>query len=232
MPTSIPARRRFLLTGGLWAVPSLAKEDMTSTDPEGRLAALQQFIATKKFRAEGLYTGVLNEAARLRYETWVNELAQGLMALPPSEQNKAAVLGLFRPTMERFQVADSEDRDRFLAYLKELMDIFRIESSDGLLDKWRYGFDPREPLDGTNAKAISAMSPAERELLDQLSGLNSSNAEGQLRRLLGTPAADAPAMKIWLLAPDASSSITLSSTEGSLRLTWRAQNRFLYSRKL
>ena len=232
MQTSIPVRRLFLVAGALWAVPSLGKDDMTSTDPEGRLSALKQFIATKKFLADGLYKGVLNEAVRLRYETWVNELAQRLMALAPSELNKAAVLGLFRPTMERFDVADSVDRDRFLAYLQELMDILKIESSDGLLDKWRYGFDPREPLEATNAKAISAMSPAERELLEQLSGLNSSNAEDQLLRMLGTPEADAPAMKIWLLTPDASSSISLSSTGGSMRLTWRSKNRFLHSRKL
>ena len=37
---------------------------------------------------------------------------------------------------------DSEERDRVLFYAEEVMDILEIESSGGLLSRWRYGFDP------------------------------------------------------------------------------------------
>jgi len=36
---------------------------------------------------------------------------------------------------------DSEEKDRALSYMEEIMDIYGIESSDGRLNKLRYGFD-------------------------------------------------------------------------------------------
>lgn len=56
------------------------------------------------------------------FHSWANPAGQG----PP-------VLGLFKPVMKKFDPAEGEDQDRFVGYLEELMDIFRIESSDGLL---------------------------------------------------------------------------------------------------
>ena len=35
-----------------------------------------------------------------------------------------------------------EECDRLLHYMEEIMDITSITSSDGLLNEWRYGFDP------------------------------------------------------------------------------------------
>lgn len=35
--------------------------------------------------------------------------------------------------------------DRGLTYMEELMDIYGIESFDGRLNIWRYGFDPNDP---------------------------------------------------------------------------------------
>ena len=37
---------------------------------------------------------------------------------------------------------DSEDQDQFCASIEALMDIVGLESSGGLLNKWRYGFIP------------------------------------------------------------------------------------------
>jgi hypothetical protein len=39
---------------------------------------------------------------------------------------------------------DSEERDRILSYLEEIMEILGIESSHGLLNEWRYGFDSHD----------------------------------------------------------------------------------------
>ena len=47
----------------------------------------------------------------------------------------------FAAELERFTEPDTEERERFCGYLEEIMDIVGIESSDGLLNGWLYGFD-------------------------------------------------------------------------------------------
>ncbi len=39
---------------------------------------------------------------------------------------------------------DSENQDRICYYFEELMDIVGLESSDGHLNNFRYGFDPKQ----------------------------------------------------------------------------------------
>lgn len=204
------------------ALPALSTEQ--------KLLALAQIIAKKKFVEEGFYPGATHEADRVHYEARVNELASRLAKLPPSEQTKSDVLTLFKPTMAEFDAADSEERDRFLGYLEELMDIFGIESSDGLLNKWRYGFDPREPLEVSNANALAAMTSEERALLARFDGITAANALDVLRGLLGSPTVDAGGMRRWHLKPDATSAIGLATQAGVTAIIWTAKDRFTYSR--
>lgn len=42
---------------------------------------------------------------------------------------------------------DTEDRERVCLYFEELMDIVGLESSNGQLNKFLYGFDPTELMD-------------------------------------------------------------------------------------
>lgn len=205
---------------------------MPALSPEQRLQALAQFIAKKKFVQERFYPGATNEADRIHYEAGVNELASRLAKLPPSEQTKSAVLSLFKPTMADFDAADSEERDRFLEYLEELMDIFGIESSDGLLNKWRYGFDPREPLEVSNANALAAMTAEEQALLARFKDITAANALDVLRAVLGPPTADAGGMRLWHLKPGAMSAIGLATQAGVTVFIWTAKDRFTYSRRL
>ena len=48
--------------------------------------------------------------------------------------------------LERFNdvylILDTEDRERVCHYFEELMDIVGLQSSDGLLNNFMYGFDP------------------------------------------------------------------------------------------
>ena len=39
---------------------------------------------------------------------------------------------------------DTEDRERVCSYFEELMNIVKLESSEGQLNKFMYGFDPSE----------------------------------------------------------------------------------------
>jgi hypothetical protein len=60
----------------------------------------------------------------------------------PARATKQYVLEEFRTTLTAFPQEDSRDCDRLLHYMEQIMDIIGIESSDGLLNEWRYGFDP------------------------------------------------------------------------------------------
>lgn len=230
-----PSRRALLLSALLGAVSIHVWADPAaqSSAAEDRRQALDLFIAKKKFVNEPFYRVDLKEADRLRYEAWVNRLARDLRRLPPSRQTKPVVLGLFKPVMKKFDSAEGEDQDRFVGYLEELMDIFGIESSDGLLSSWRHGADTSGLLEARNAQAVAAMTPDERVLLERLQGIHKANAEETLRSLFGAPVFEDEGSKMWsVTAADRSSTLGLLERWGALTLLWQANGRFIYARRL
>lgn len=231
----ISSRRTLLLYALLGAVsfPSWADPAGQGPAAEDRRQALDRFIAKKKFVNEPFYRVDLKDADRLRYEAWVNRLARDLRKLPPSRQTKPVVLGLFKPVMKKFDPAEGEDQDRFVGYLEELMDIFGIESSDGLLSTWRRGADTTGLLEARNAQAMAAMTPDERVLLERLQGIHKANAEETLRSLFGAPVFEDESGKMWsVTAADRSSTLGLLERWGALTLLWQANGRFIYARRL
>lgn len=52
-------------------------------------------------------------------------------------------IGLLRFT-DIYIELDTEDRERICSYFEELMDIVELESSNGLLNNFMYGFNPNE----------------------------------------------------------------------------------------
>jgi hypothetical protein len=197
-----------------------------------RTGALTKFVAKKKFVAEGLYPGATNEQDRVRYEGLVNELAARLQRLAPEPDTKQALLAEFRKTMPSFEFVDSEERDRFLDYLEELMSIFGVESSDGLLNTWRYGFAPKESLQDSNSKALSAMSESDRAILAKLESATSATIESKLRELLGAPQTSAGHLQLWFLNPQGKSAIGLFREGAALVLQVITQAGHLYRRPM
>ena len=105
---------------------------------------LRHLRAEPKFHSDmpTLYPGALNEETRARCEHQLNGLIDRLTGGLPARATKQYVLEEFRTTLAAFQSEDSEERDRLLHYMEQIMDITGIVSSDGLLNEWRYGFDP------------------------------------------------------------------------------------------
>lgn len=237
----ILSRRTLLLSAllsaaslNVWANP--AGQGMT---PDDRRQALDRFIAKKKFVKEPFYLVDLDEADRLKYEAWVNQLARSLRKLAPSRQTKPVVLEKFKPAMKKFEDTEEEDQDRFLGYLEELMDIFGIESSDGLLSTWRYGYDMTEEIkaheaqvQARNAQALAAMTAEERALLERLKDMTKANAEQTLRSVLGAPVVEYEDGKTWLLStPDSDSSLGLVMGWGAMIFIWQFRGH-TYGRRL
>jgi Domain of unknown function (DUF4844) len=226
----IPSRRTLLLSALLCAasIPVWANPAGQGMTPDDRRQALDRFIAKKKFVKEPFYLVDLDEADRLKYEAWVNQLARSLRKLAPSRQIKPVVLGMFKPVMKKFEATEGEDQDRFLGYLVELMDIFGVESSGGLLSTWRYGHDMTEEikareaqLQALNAQALAAMTPYERALLERLHAMTKADAEDTLRSLFGAPVFEGEGSKMWsATTPDSDSTLGLMRHWGSVFLTW------------
>jgi hypothetical protein len=109
------------------------------------MAELQSLRARAKFSPEGLYqapTDAVRQMSTAHIDALLDRLLVGLWQNP----TKFFVLGEVKSTLTEFDLADSEEQDRACMYIENIMDVLGIESSDGLLSQWRYGFDPGETV--------------------------------------------------------------------------------------
>jgi hypothetical protein len=105
------------------------------------LSDLREFRLEPKF-VDGAIYHAPSQAVRIAAAAHLNALLDRLVISVAAHPTKAFILSEFRRTLTEFDGADSEERDQLLVYLERIMDIVGIESSDGLLNNWRYGFDP------------------------------------------------------------------------------------------
>jgi Domain of unknown function (DUF4844) len=103
-----------------------------------QLAALR---SAPKFQEEGLYrppTEEIRKSAELAINNMLDRLRSGL----PRSPQKAYVLSEFLEMLKAFEGGDTEEREKACTYCERVMDLLGIESSDGVLNAWLYGFDP------------------------------------------------------------------------------------------
>ncbi|MFK3976765.1 DUF4844 domain-containing protein [Shewanella vesiculosa] len=109
-----------------------------------RLQKLEKLLIEKKFTADEklFYPGAPSEEIRATCEQAINILIKALIDIPETGITKDQFWGLLEKAAELYKQFDSEEMDRGLTYMEEIMDIYGIESSGGRLNTWRYGFDP------------------------------------------------------------------------------------------
>ena len=117
--------------------------------PENASEKFAEFIAKKKFVAENYYPGIADEKMRPLFTEKINNVASDFKSIAESEnptdkkyQEKIGI-GLSR-FADVYMELDTEDRERVCTYIEELMYIVELESSNGLLNKFMYSFDPNE----------------------------------------------------------------------------------------
>ena len=109
-----------------------------------------EFIIKKKFVEENFYPGIADEKMRPVFTEKINQIASDFKTVAesekPTDKNYQEKIGI---GLSRFSDVylelDTEDRERVCSYIEELMDIVELESSNGQLNKFMYGFDI-EPL--------------------------------------------------------------------------------------
>lgn len=120
--------------------------------PENTNEKFAEFIAKKKFESENHYPGIADEKMRPVFTEKINQVATDFKTVAESEkptdkkyQEKIGI-GLTR-FADIYLDIDTEDRERICLYFEELMDIVELESSNGQLNKFLYGFDIEPLLD-------------------------------------------------------------------------------------
>lgn len=104
-------------------------DEPLSISPEA-VHQLEAFRVSEKFTAlPG--TDTTEELARL--SAVFNALLDRLIAGVLSNPNKLWVMLQFQQSLDAVSMEDTEGRERFGTHLERVMDILRIESSDGLL---------------------------------------------------------------------------------------------------
>jgi hypothetical protein len=108
-----------------------------------------EFIEKKKFVEENLYPGIADEKIRPVFTEKINQVAKDFKTVSELEkptdkkyQEKIGI-GLSR-FADVYMKLDTEDRERVCTYIEELMDIVELESSNGQLNSFMYGFDPNK----------------------------------------------------------------------------------------
>ena len=122
--------------------------------PENANEKFSEFIAKKKFVKQpypNFYPGIADEKMRPIFTEKINKVATDFKNVAESEkptdkkyQEKIGI-GLSR-FADIYMELDTEDRERVCTYFEELMDIVGLESSNGQLNKFMYGFDPNDMI--------------------------------------------------------------------------------------
>lgn len=112
--------------------------EMTAT----KVNELRALLGEKKFFEDRSipYPGAMTEASRAAAQAAVDTLLSRLLVELPAAPRRAVLLREFKRTLKSFDTIESEERDRLLVYLRQIMNILGVKSSAELLNVWRYGF--------------------------------------------------------------------------------------------
>ena len=119
--------------------------------PKGSMDKFEGFIAKEKFveDSELFYPGIGDPAMKPTLTQKINKAADDFKEVAqsenPTDQKYQEKIGIgLKRFSDVYMELDTEDRERVCSYFEELMDIVGLESSDGQLNEFMYGFDPTE----------------------------------------------------------------------------------------
>ncbi|MEO1030666.1 MAG: DUF4844 domain-containing protein [Bacteroidota bacterium] len=115
--------------------------------PKNAKMLFKKFIEKEKFISKNSYPGISDEKLKPVLTEKINSVAKDFQKVSESENpTKQSYLEVIKKGLAKFPELelgfDSEDRERICSYFEELMDIVNLESSNGLLNKFYYGFNP------------------------------------------------------------------------------------------
>jgi hypothetical protein len=119
--------------------------------PKNAMNKFEEFEKKAKFIEDDsyFYPGIGNPKLLSTLTDRINKACEDFKAISQTENpTDKAYQEKIKIGLERFSdlylELDTEDRERICHYFEELMDIVGLESSDGLLNDFMYGFDPNK----------------------------------------------------------------------------------------
>ncbi|MVN92026.1 DUF4844 domain-containing protein [Mucilaginibacter aquatilis] len=109
---------------------------------------LKAFIKKSKFDAEPAtsFNGLSHANLKPQFNSLLNAAPKDFLVTAvhqPTEEKFQQDIGKGLSRFNPFYLQlDSEDQDRICGYFEELMDCVGLQSSNGKLNEWRYGFNP------------------------------------------------------------------------------------------
>jgi hypothetical protein len=119
---------------------------------ENAMDKFEEFKKKEKFIEEDMqpfYPGIADPSMRPILTEKINQVADDFKEVAqnenPTEKKYQEKIGIgLKRFSDVYLDLDTEDRERVCSYFEELMDIVGLESSDGQLNEFMYGFDPTE----------------------------------------------------------------------------------------
>lgn len=94
---------------------------------------VEQLVELRASELFALLPGVDTAEEKARLSQALTELLDRLINGILRNPSKLWALSQFQPSLEAVQMEDTEGREHFGTHLEQIMDILRIDSSDGLL---------------------------------------------------------------------------------------------------
>jgi hypothetical protein len=96
--------------------------------------------------AQDMYTGVQDAVLREDLNAKVASALEALAIGAEQGRDQASLLATFKQHLEDIDrdMLETEDAERVALVFERMLDVLGIESSEGVLNTWLYGFDPSE----------------------------------------------------------------------------------------
>ena len=122
----------------LW--PTSWPDEEIAITPD-KMARLTEMRKQSKFHEtmRPFYPGARSEPIRREAEFSVNSVIDKLITGLNASPRKSFVLATFKPVLNDSTHFDSEERDQMSEYFGQILEILGVESSNELLNVWRYG---------------------------------------------------------------------------------------------
>jgi hypothetical protein len=106
---------------------------------------LKIFANENHFTEAGMYTGVHDPLLRKKLNSQLNSTIQNFIEAVENRATREQYIELLRNSIANFDriALDTEDAEQVALNFERIMDCVGLESSDGVLNEWMYGFDPR-----------------------------------------------------------------------------------------
>jgi Domain of unknown function (DUF4844) len=113
---------------------------------EQMIENLNKLLSVKKFEVDEsqFYPGIEDNEIKEKLTKCINESIENFISIVNGNYDNDIFLNAIKNGLDSFDQSgyyDTEEREQICRYFEKIMDAIGMESSNGLLNTWMYGFD-------------------------------------------------------------------------------------------